>query len=304
MERSNFKIAGIAIIGLFLASWANAVETYPTIESIRKHNTELANELYLLPDIQDGIDVVEQACLEKILELYTNKSLYVEYPEKQKELAGAINSVLNQGIPNKREYCGALQAFFWMVKNRDLKSIIEYDRLSDLSKNDTWMMLSDAWGYCKDENWQDLDTVTERLSSPELILYFIQQGFTYKSDPKGRDVHDSLKHAFKVREGDCEEIAGLVYHFLNENGYETLFLRSIGNKRDDLGNRSHISGIYRDPTTGLYHSIEVRRDSMVGGYLTIKELSQALMEIPRRKRDFGGYSEHKAGYNLDDLFNK
>ena len=83
----------------------------------------------------------------------------------------------------------------------------------------------------KNKNWDDFDTVIDRLNSPEIISYYgiRQLGYVnwntilgYRED---HPVRSYAYHVFRTKTGDCVYISGFTIHCLQKAGFKSHFWR-------------------------------------------------------------------------------
>ena len=170
-------------------------------------NPALALEIGRLPEFQDNIDQKELPSLIRFSEIIESAS-----PEQRK----ALEALLKIGIPEHRRYCTPLQSIFWIIKKQDKsldKTILGYS----LDK-----ILDQAWDFSDQARWNDYETVTDRLNSPELVNYYQRIRLVYESKAGKRDPFEGNAHSLFVSNvGNCYDHSVFGAYFLEKAGYKT-----------------------------------------------------------------------------------
>jgi hypothetical protein len=170
---------------------------------------ELAQELLKLPDLKQMDDKKENA-LKNILAVAAD--------EKNKP---AIESMLNEGIKEKRKYCTPLEALLWISYDGNLgKYKLSNDFSSaELVKN-AWRNTPTSKNY-KSERWQDFDEVTTRLNSPILIATYMNDNIHYDNIKlgKGDASIQTPEETFEIKKGICGDTCKFSFYLLSQNGY-------------------------------------------------------------------------------------
>jgi len=71
----------------------------------------------------------------------------------------------------------------------------------------------------KPERWQDFNTVVRILNAPKKISRYMEDHFTYYSDPEGEDIWQKARETFYRKGGDCEDYAIFALYCLRMNGW-------------------------------------------------------------------------------------
>jgi hypothetical protein len=113
-------------------------------DCIKEKNPLVVQELFRLPELQDGISEKDLLALNKIGRLYT------DYPEA---FMAAFDQIYALGKPRIRKYCAPLQAVFWLAaKHADsyLKRVI-VDFHMDTLLSSAWSINLDGSGFSQEE---------------------------------------------------------------------------------------------------------------------------------------------------------
>jgi hypothetical protein len=170
---------------------------------------ELAQELLKLPDLKQ-IDNKNENALENIVLLASDA--------KNKP---AIESMLDEGIKEKRKYCAPLEALLWIAYDRD------FDKNNPLSNYSTAELVKDAWRNTStsknytSQKWQDFNEVIGRLNTPTLVATYMNDNIHYDFEKLGRrDAYlQTPEETFNRKKGICQDKARLAYYLLLQNGY-------------------------------------------------------------------------------------
>lgn len=71
----------------------------------------------------------------------------------------------------------------------------------------------------KAEKWDDFNEVVTILDTPKKISKYMEDHFTYYSDPEGEDVWQKARETFYKKGGDCEDYAIFALYCLRMNGW-------------------------------------------------------------------------------------
>ncbi len=170
---------------------------------------ELCRELLRLPDLE-GLDDKDKKAMEDIAYLALN-------PKNRQ----AFESMLNEGIKDKRKYCTPLQALVWIAYDREFTA---YDVPSNyfLSKliSDAWENTTASKNYTSDR-WKSFDEVVDRLNSPKLIATYMDRNIHYDWEKLGRldSYWQSPIETFNRKKGICQDKARFALYLLLQNGY-------------------------------------------------------------------------------------
>lgn len=239
------------------------------ISTIGKTNPEQAMELIKLPDLQK-IEMRDVEGLEDIIDS-------AQKPENK----SAFESMLNEGIKDKRIYCSPLEALLWIAYDREFNDIGLIDDNNFSFKNfSIKKLIEEGWSYTRESNgpnwdrskkidlgadvtkletliwriynaepytyklgrWKTLDEVGDRVSSPTLLIEYLNNNF--KSSYSLARFPVNVKDAFKSG-GACVQYATLATYCLEKNGYESYGLVIYFDKIL-MGADSHIICIYKD----------------------------------------------------------
>jgi len=181
------------------------------ISEIDKINPELAMELLKLPDFET-VDIKDIEALEDIL-----------YSAKESEYKKFFEDCMNEGIEDKRIYCSPLEALLWIAYDNELDHW-------DLSIYSPESLTRSAWKYSstsyffRSERWQNFDEVVDRLNSPDLLVIYMDNNFSYDWKKHERWVAgdhswDMPLDTFKNKKSDCGGQAIFALYCLLENGY-------------------------------------------------------------------------------------
>lgn len=175
---------------------------------------ELYLELLKLPDLKE-IDDRDNEAIEDIIRLALDP--------KNKQ---PFESMLNEGIRDKRKYCAPLEALLWIAYDREFdddNSLQDYSLESLM--NDAWKETTTSRNYGS-ERWRDFDDVADRLSSPKLLATYCIDNFRVASieweevmaSSHPEDVWDP-ERTFSLRKGVCMDQSAFALHCLIRHGY-------------------------------------------------------------------------------------
>ena len=143
-----------------------AIEYAPKITQILPG---LYGEIVKLPDLSK----IEEKDVEAIQDI-----LILAGDPKYKP---AFESMLNEGIKDKRKYCSPLEALTWEAyDNKNLDDLLRQFSLEKLIK-DAWTNTSESGNY-ESERWKNFDEVADRLNFPEGAYWFTESYFRCESD--------------------------------------------------------------------------------------------------------------------------
>ena len=83
-------------------------------------------------------------------------------------------------------------------------------------------LVKPIWGDMKGADWEDFDTVVDRLNTPELVDYYEKKNFTYKYYISGTN-QEPGSHArmiFKDKNGNCDKYTTFTVKCLKNAGYK------------------------------------------------------------------------------------
>ena len=265
-----------------LSASLNIIE--PTLEQLEIDYPELYLELLKLPDLQQ-IDENDYKAIGKIV--------YLALKPENKDY---FESMLNEGIKDRRKYCTPLQTLLWTAydKKNDDKLAIKYISIADLIK-DAWKNTTTSQNFAS-AKWQDFDEVIERLNSPNLIQIYMQNNYTYSYTPGEPEGVKSAEQLFKAKTGACYDHAVFVGYCLKANGYENV--QGMALNFDNLVRGyfiGHIVCLCQDPKDSLYYVVDnVGISKVYGPYESIDEAAKsACTRATLGKANLKRYSLHE-----------
>jgi hypothetical protein len=241
----------------------------PALEQLKIDYPELYQELLKLPEMTEINEKNNEAIGQ------------IAYLALQPEYKATFESMLNEGIKDKRKYCTPLQALLWIAYDRDISkdNPIKYGSLT-LLINDAWKNTTTS-KYFSSERWQDFAEVVDRLNSPDLAAIYMQYNYTYSytiGEPEGVK---SAEQVFKAKSGACYDHAVLAGYCLKKNGYDTAQGMAINFDHAVQGYKGysfigHIVCLYQDPKDSLYYVVDNAGGSMVHGpYQSIDDAAKS-----------------------------
>ena len=215
---------------------------------------ELYQELLKLPDLKE-IDDKDNEAIEDIAYLALNPNY-----------KPAFESMINEGIKDKRKYCTPLEALLWIAYDK------EFDGFNPLNNYSLTNLINDAWKNTSmstnfaSERWQDFDEAVYRLNSPKLVEIYMQNNYSYSytyGEPEGVK---SAEQIFKDKKGACYDHALLLGYCLKKNGYDKAQGMAVKFDRRVGGYfTGHITCVFQDPKDSLYYIIDNSGGSRVHG---------------------------------------
>jgi hypothetical protein len=214
-EKVSFAFAKDAtgIYSIEVGSLAGLVivsETGNIMAQLEVAYPELYQELLKLPDLKE-IDDKDNEAIEDIAYLALNPNY-----------KPAFESMINEGIKDKRKYCTPLEALLWIAYDK------EFDRDNPLQDYSLGKLMDDAWenttaskNYTS-EKWQDFDEVVDRLNSPRLVSIYMINNIAYDYEEAASVPHRFAppRDTFLRRKGICNEQARFALYCLLNNGYD------------------------------------------------------------------------------------
>lgn len=173
----------------------------------------LANELTKLPELSN-LNAASNESGSAIVKA-TRRIVEMVLGADQSGLA-ALESMLDEGIPNKRKFCTPLQAWLWIE--------IDGKHFNPLDNYSLWNLLAAAWLNTSTSNsfnsnrWSYAEA-KDRVNSPELVNWFINHYLTFDW-PRDQVHPQGPRTTYEVRRGVCRHAAYLGWEFLTHNGYE------------------------------------------------------------------------------------
>jgi len=215
---------------------------------------ELYHELLKLPDLQE-IDDKDNEAIEDIAYLALNPKYKT-----------AFESMLNEGIRDKRKYCTPLEALLWIAYDNEFDG---YNPVSDYSLtkliNDAWTNTNTSKNFISD-TWRDFDKVVDRLNSPKLVEIYMQNNYSYSYTKGEAEGVKSAEQIFKDKKGACYDHAVLAFYYLKKNGYDKAQCLFVAFDRPAQGYfLGHIVCVYQDPKDSLYYIVDNAGGSRVHG---------------------------------------
>jgi hypothetical protein len=128
----------------------------------------------------------------------------------------ALESMLDEGIPNRRKFCTPLQAWLWIaidgkdfnpLENYSLENLLTAAWLNTSTSN---RLYSNRWSYAE---------AKDRVNSPELVNWFVFHYLTFDMVRDSVHPQDDVV-TYQVRFGVCRHAAYVATAFLTHNGYE------------------------------------------------------------------------------------
>jgi hypothetical protein len=193
---------------------------------------ELYGEIMKLPDLL-AIEGKDAEAVEDILALASDP-----------KYKSAFESIINEGIKDKRKYCSPLEALLWIAYDRKFdkstdnplekwsNDSVEKKSLEKLIK-DAWRNTSTSNNY-KSDRWENFDEVVDRLSSPELVTRYMLDNISYDCTewrkysetewPKYLKTGkypkvQTTQQIFTDKSGCCVDHAMSAFYCLSQNGY-------------------------------------------------------------------------------------
>jgi len=145
-------------------------------------------------------------------------------------------------------------------------------------------------GLSLDPRWDDIDAVIDRLNSPELLDFYINNNITYTVVKLS--FHRSHRSVIKEKYGDCDDVAYLGKTALKRAGYD-VFGRLLKTPKGNPG-LAHVGLGIRLEDGSYFLAVNFGSGSdnlMSGPYETLYGLDQALSRgIPYQKRGFFNFN--------------
>jgi len=246
-------------------------------------------EIAKLPDLR----TIEEKDVEAIEDI-----LVLAIKQEHKD---AFESMLNEGIPDKRKYCSPLEALLWIAYDKEFDNPAD-NPLSNYSVN---KLINDAWRNTtisqkySSERWQYFEEVVDRLNSPQLVAAYCIDNFPYDFTKINDFIATgrpqpiwSPEETFTKKKGACMDQSTFVCYCLSEGGYNT---DDFSINKDDgvciftAGPRDnplmHFTCLYTEG--GNFYVIDVGTELVRGIKGPLKTLEQAAdVTFPR----WGGYA--------------
>lgn len=240
-DSSNIKPAG-SISSTYIITESSDMKKLKTVYP------ELYDELLKLPELKENTDKNKNAA-EQIARL----GLSGKYKS-------AFESILNEGLKDKRKYCTPLEALLWLAYDKN------FEKSNPLDNFDLSSLIRDAWTYTNtsknflSKSWSDFNEVADRLNSPLLITIYTQFNFRYSYTPGENEMVKSAKQIFKDKKGACYDFALFATYCLKKNGYDKAKAVVDIFKEIYDGFRGHVANIYIDPKDNKLYSMDFSLD--------------------------------------------
>lgn len=222
----------------------------PNMKKLKTVYPELYDELLKLPELKENTDKNEKAA-EQIARL----GLSGKYK-------AAFESILNEGLKDKRKYCAPLEALLWLAYDKN------FEKSNPLDNFNLSSLIRDAWSYTNtsknflSKRWSDFNEVTDRLNSPQLIAIYTQFNFRYSYTPGQRDRAESAKQIFNDKKGACYDFALFAAYCLRKGGYSKAKTLTVYFKEMCDGFAGHEVNIYIDPKDNKLYSMDFSLDGL------------------------------------------
>jgi hypothetical protein len=225
------------------------------LKQLKVAYSELFQELLKLPDSVEETDTKNDEAIEDIAQLALDPKYKTSF-----------ESMLNEGIRDKRNYCTPLQALLWIAYDKEFGG---YNPLTDYSlaklMNDAWRNTTTSKNYTT-ERWLNFAEVADRLNSPQLIATYMQNNFSYSYTRGEAEGIKSAEQIFKDKKGACYDHALLAGYCLKKNGYDKAQGMAVKFDRRVGGYfTGHITCVFQDPKDLLYYIIDNNGGSRVHG---------------------------------------
>lgn len=247
---------------------------------------ELCQEMLKLPDLQEVNDRDKEA-IEDIAQLALDA--------KNKP---ALESIINEGIKDKRKYCTPLQALLWIAYDRDFYGYNPLRNFFIVSfVGDIWKTTTTSKNFAS-ERWLNFIEVANRLNSPELIATYMQNNFSYSYTMGEDEGIKSAEQIFKDKKGACYDHALFAAYCLKKNGYDKAW--GVKVTFDQLVKGcfiGHIGCIYQDPKDSLYYCTDfgTKGYTVYGPFSSIDEAAKLVCKVG------SGGEAGLASYSLHDI---
>ena len=194
------------------------------------------------------------------------------------EYEAAFESMMDEGIRDKRKYCSPLEALLWIAYDKEFAGynpLVGYS-LKKLLR-EAWENTSTSKDYSSDR-WQDFDEVVDRLNSPDLVIRYMRDNVPYVYEARGG--WQTASATFERKRGQCGDHAIFAAYLLINSGYESNIL-VVGEFSSRL-TKTHALCLYKDEDDGFYtidsgdqSSVAMRR----GPYSTIEERAREICRM-------------------------
>lgn len=236
-----------------------------TLEQLNTLYPELYQELLRLPELNQMGDK-ENKAIEKIGRLALDS-----------KYKAAFESILNEGIKEKRKYCTPLQALLWIAYDRkiDADNLLQSYSLSRLM-NDAWRNTTTSKNYTS-VRWADFSEVVDRLNSPSLVNLWVFDNLKFDMG-RLKNVGDPTT-TFRLKVGVCRHYAMFATECLLRGGYQVKDLTVTWG-----GNEGHTVSVM-DKDNKLWIVMDSTMTTIQGPYDTYDEIANSLIArlAPTRK---------------------
>lgn len=201
-------------------------------------NREFSRQLAKLPNLNDGITSAEARALSTVFHYiedinFTQRSGPDHLPSAKLAL---LSDIISDGMTNDRyRYSPSLEALLWLILDERFNSWLFASQYSD-----SMTLTTEVWGTMSGPRWEDYDQVQNRLNTPELVHYYINNKISFRNGPpQGASV------MFKTQKGQSIDAAYFAQRALKRAGYQT-FIRSVRWNDGHRNGRHTGSGIILD----------------------------------------------------------
>lgn len=260
-----------------------------TLRQLKVAYPELFQELLKLPDLEE-IDAKDDEAIKDIAHLASNP-----------KYKPAFESMLDEGIGDKRKYCTPLQGLLWVAYDRgfDGYNPLKNYSLTGLIEN-AWKNTTTSQSYAS-ERWQNFNEVVDRLSSPKLVEIYMQDNLSYSYTLYEAEGVKSAKQIFDDKKGACYDHALLAGYCLKKNGYDKAWGAAVKFDRIVRGYfGGHIGCIYQDPKDTLYYAMDFGFWGS-GGYRVYGSFTSADVAASHICKVGSGGVARLASYSLHDI---
>jgi len=247
---------------------------------------ELFKEMKKLPDLyfpangQPKVNAKNIEAVKNILELAKD--------DRYKQ-AFTFESILNEGIKDKRKYCTPLEALLWCAyDNLDLKNLLAYhvmgrEYLIEKLVKTAWRDTSTSQNYASDR-WKNFDEVVDRLNSPRLVCVYMEDNIKYGGTAESISTRwwKTPEETFKDKIGYCYDQAAFALHCLAKNGhsnFKILFVRCGDLNQDSSGN-GHAVCMQEEGTR--FYTID--NGKLKGPFSTLDEVIASASQSTKERR--------------------
>jgi hypothetical protein len=240
------------------------------IKNVRKYDSPLQALFWLAEDGKlrkkdEGVDtgIIEKYTLGKLLyEAWNNNEIWETYFSEEEK------KIIVDGV--KTSYIGKI--YQKMLKNCDESTVKTL--LNDVRHHPAmftpkaYQTIKGAEGRAKekDQKWNDLTLIFDRLNAPVLVDFYINSNITYSFGRNLRYPESLIKHKI----GDCDDVAYFFDVALSRAGYKTV-ARIVPIKNLHIGLAIEKNNKYWIVANFLRHG-----NTMSGPYNSISEVDHVL----------------------------